>query len=90
MISQSLKSVRVFHKVSQTELAEYLGLSKSHISELESGKKNATMSVLDKYSNNFDIPKSLLFQLSEALDGNENIPKHKRMLAKIVKWIYDD
>ena len=39
MQSDALRLVRVFHDMSQTALAERLGISKSYLSEIEKGEK---------------------------------------------------
>ena len=39
MLSEALRLIRVFHDVKQNELAERFGVSKSYLSEIESGKK---------------------------------------------------
>jgi transcriptional regulator with XRE-family HTH domain len=61
MLNKALRLMRVFNDLSQKELAEKLGISKSLISEIESGKKNSTIELLNKYSNFFDIPVSSIF-----------------------------
>jgi transcriptional regulator with XRE-family HTH domain len=58
MLAEALRLIRVFHDMKQQELAERLGLSKSYVSELESGKKVPSIEVIQKYSDTFDIPAS--------------------------------
>jgi transcriptional regulator with XRE-family HTH domain len=61
MLGKALRLIRVFHDLSQKDLAEKLEISKSYISEIESGKKTPTIDLLNKYSNFFDIPTKRLF-----------------------------
>lgn len=68
MISEALRIIRVFHDLKSTECAVNLGISLSHLSELESGKKNPSAAVLQKYSEIFDIPLSSIYLMSEGLD----------------------
>jgi len=62
MLNQALRLIRTYHDLSQTELSKELGISNSHLSELESGKKQPTIELLGRYSCRFDIPlSSILF-----------------------------
>lgn len=90
MLHKALKTVRTFHRVSQTKLADDLAVSKSYISEVESGKKNVTMNVVNQYSEYFDIPASGILELSEAMDNKKKMPRHKKLIARIIEWIVDD
>ncbi|SQH76928.1 conserved protein of unknown function,might belong to Transcriptional regulator [Shewanella benthica] len=94
MINKALKVIRQFHKLKQVELAEKLNISKSYLSEIESGKKHISMDLLGKYSTTFDIPVSSLVFFSESLDKEGQIPeKFKRVLANkiitIMEWLTD-
>lgn len=40
MINRALKTIRLYHNLKQSELADNLCISKSYLSEIESGKKN--------------------------------------------------
>jgi transcriptional regulator with XRE-family HTH domain len=71
MLNEALRLMRVFHDLSQKELAEKLGISKSYLSEVESGKKNLTLELLNRYSELFDIPASSIMFFSESLNKNE-------------------
>ena len=68
MLHLALRLMRVFHDLTQKELAELLGISKSHISEIEAGKKTPTLAVLERYASVFEVPVSSIFFLSENLD----------------------
>lgn len=70
MLNEALRLVRVYHDMTQTEVAERVGLSKSYISGIESGEKNVSLAVLEKYASTFDIPVSSLMLFAErAVDG---------------------
>ena len=70
MLNKALRLMRVFHDLSQKDLAEKLGMSKSYLSEIESGKKTPTLDLLSRYSEIFDIPLSSIMFFSENLDNN--------------------
>ncbi|HHY0612079.1 TPA: helix-turn-helix domain-containing protein [Vibrio parahaemolyticus] len=90
MLHSALKSIRVFHRLSQIELAERLNVSKSYISEIESGKKNATMTIIEKYSEEFDIPMSSIIELSEKMENKNKLPRHKKLILEIINWATKD
>lgn len=91
MLNEALRLVRVFHDISQAKLAEKLGISKSYLSEIESGKKSPTLELLDKYKDVFDIPVSSLLLFSETIADNSFSEKTRVLCSKkiisIMKWI---
>jgi transcriptional regulator with XRE-family HTH domain len=91
-ISRALKLTRQFHRLSQTDLADGIGISKSHISELESGKKAPSIDLLQKYAEAFDIPASTLLLFAERLDGE--MPARQRTkvekVLEFLEWISDE
>jgi len=68
MISKALRLVRVFHNLKQKELAKALDLSASYLNEIESGKKQVTMEMLQKYADHFRVPASSLLYFAERMD----------------------
>ena len=75
MLNEALRLTRVFHDLSQKELAEKLGISKSYLSELESGKKTPTLGLINRYAELFDIPASSIMFFAESL--NEDVKTEK-------------
>jgi len=72
MLSEALRLIRVFHDLKQIELASELQLSRSYVSELEKGKKNPTMEVIEKYATYFQIPASSIMFFAENLPKENN------------------
>lgn len=70
MLSEALRLIRVFHDLKQVELANKLGISKSYLSEIEHGKKTASIELIDKYSALFKIPSSSILFFSENIDSD--------------------
>lgn len=68
MLNEALRLVRVYHDLTQADVAERVGLSKSYVSEIESGEKNVSLAVLEKYAAAFDIPKSSLMLFAERVE----------------------
>lgn len=86
MIGEALRLIRVFHDLKQFELADRLGVSSSHISEIEKGVKTPSLEVIEKYSAEFDIPVSAIMFFSE------QIPKVRRgeqVKSKIAHKVLD-
>lgn len=92
MINRALKAIRIFHGLSQAELATKLNISKSYLSELENGKKSVSYSFLEDFSNYFDMPVSTLVYFSENIENPEKISKKFKLLASskllsILEWV---
>jgi transcriptional regulator with XRE-family HTH domain len=87
MINEALRLVRVFHNLKQKDLAKALDLSPSYLNEIESGKKQVTMDVLEKYSNYFRLPpSSLLFFAERKGRTGENLSSNP-IAAKALKML---
>ncbi len=67
MLENALKMIRVFHDMPQKKLAERLGIAPSFLSEIETGKKQPTLALLKKYSEEFKIPVSSIMYFSESM-----------------------
>lgn len=70
MIHRALKTFRQFNGLTQTEVAEQISISKSYLSEIESGKKTINMKLLEKFANLYEMPISSLVFFSETLNSN--------------------
>lgn len=90
MLDRALKTVREVHQIPQAELAQKLGISKSHLSELESGRKNVTLEVLKRYADVFDVPASTFLSFMEALEGeSEKRRERAKKLLSVLEWTLD-
>lgn len=91
MQHEALRLVRVFHDMSQTVLAERLCISKSYLSEIESGKKTVTLELLQKYANLFNMPVSSLMFFSEQINDGLHSERFRTAIAgkalKILQWV---
>lgn len=94
MINKALKLIRQFHKVKQSDLADRFSMSKSYLSEIESGKKPVSFELLEKYSSEFDIPASSLVFFSESLSRKKGVSEKFRSvfsgkILEIMEWFVD-
>ena len=91
MLGEALRLVRVYHDLSQSELCSELGVSNSYISEIEGGKKQPTLELLQKYSEEFSIPVSSLLFFSENLDDPRPTDRLRTVAAKqviaLLQWV---
>ena len=81
-MGEALRLLRIFNGYKSAELAKKLELSQSYVSELENGKKQPTMEVLDKYAKVFEMKKSTLMLLAESLEGEEIKNDKKQRIAR--------
>ena len=92
MLSEALRLIRVFHDIKQIELADRLGVSKSHLSEIEAGRKRPTIALIERYSSEFGIPASSILFFSENLAHPLDTPlgartKRQHIAQKILNFL---
>ena len=89
MIHTALKLTREFHRMKQVDLADKLQVSRSYLSEIESGSKTISVALLDKYSQVFNVPAStfLLFKdtVVEPVDKAQAVRAER--LLKFFEWV---
>ena len=83
MIHRALRLLRRYHGLKQKDLAELLGLSPSHLSEIESGAKSVAYDLLEKYAAVFDMPVSSIIIFAESSTGCKNSKSMKSLQARI-------
>jgi len=84
-INEALRLIRVFHDLKQVELAERLGISKSHVSEIEKGKKTPSMDLINKYSQEFKLPpSSIMFFAEELQHAKQGERARSRIAGKVI------
>lgn len=71
-LNEALRRLRTCHCKTQKQLAQALGISKSYLSEIESGKKTPTLELLNRYAGIFKIPASSIAYLAENLGKPES------------------
>ena len=89
-LNKSLKVFRTFNRLSQSELAKKLEVSNSFISEIESGKRNVTLNLVNKYAKLFSVQASEILALSESYESGEYQGSPSNILLKLIDWISTD
>lgn len=87
MQHEALRLVRVFHDLNQTTLADRLQISKSHLSEIESGKKAPSLELLEKYAATFGMPLSSLLFFAEQVEGGAREKARFAIAGKVLKML---
>jgi len=96
MLNEALRLIRVFHDMKQTALCNEFGISRSYLSEIESGKKTPSLDLVQQYSDFFDIPSSSIMLFSEKINTGKRprteagrVKAARRMLG-FMTWIAQD
>ncbi len=91
MLNVALKQIRIFHQIKQADLAKKLEISRSYLSEIESGHKSVSMDILNKYAEIFDVPHSSLLLFSENIGKNKFSEGFRSVCAgkiiQIMEWM---
>lgn len=88
MLNEALRLVRVYHDLNQGDAAQKVGLSRSYICEIESGRKKVTLDVLEKYAQAFNIPVSSLMLFAEKNEDRDFSEDIRTFIAdKVVKML---
>jgi transcriptional regulator with XRE-family HTH domain len=82
MLSEALRLIRVYHDLSQTDLANRLKVSKSYLSEIESGTKTPTLDLIGKYGAEFKMPMSAILFFAENIDNPSTAQRSRSLVAK--------
>ena len=89
MISESLRLLRRFSGLSQTEMAQRLGVAKSWISSIEAGKKEPTYALLQNYARVMDIPLSSIMFFAEQIDQSKPSERVRSFVSKKILAILE-
>jgi len=88
---RALKLLRLFYGKTQEQLSKELEISKSYLSEIESGNKRISLDLIEKYSKIFNFPASQILLFSETLQDGSFSEKVRLKLSKkflsILEWV---
>lgn len=93
MYHRALKTIRQYHRLSQAELADQLGISRSYVNEIERDNKDPSLDILNRYASRFEVPLSSLMLFAERTN-NTSYDKARVFVAdkvlKMLEWVADD
>lgn len=93
MYDRALKTIRQYHRLSQSDLAKKLNISRSYLNEIEHGHKEPSLKLLKKYADFFKVPLSSLMIFADQ-GSDRNFKKARFFVAdkilKILEWIADE
>lgn len=88
MLNECLRLFRVFHDKKIVELAKELKISPSYLSEIETGKKQPPIELINKYAQVFKTTPSAILFFSEELDKEKKRGKLKISIRnKMIKFM---
>jgi transcriptional regulator with XRE-family HTH domain len=85
-LNEALRLFRVFHDMKAKELAEKLNISAAYLSEIEGGRKNPSLGLINKYAEVFHTSPSVISFFSESLNDKDE-KKGEPMRAKLLKFM---
>ena len=92
-LNETLRLLRVYHDLSRSDLIEKLGISKSYLSEIESGSKRVSLDLVEKYAEHFGLQPSGILFLGESLATGQTAKTFEKSVAgklrKLIEWIAD-
>ncbi len=90
MYNRALKTIRLYHRVTQAELADQIGISRPYLNEIERNKKTPSLDILQKYADRFDVPLSSIMLFAER-SQDTSVDKARVFVAdkvlKMLEWI---
>ena len=80
-VGKMLMKMRVIYGYKASELCSELGISASYLSEIENGKKQPSLELLQKCAYIYGVKLSSLVLLSEKIDDAERFGNGKKFIA---------
>lgn len=89
MLHTALRLTREFHRMKQVDLAVQLQISRSYLSEIESGRKPISVALLDRYAQVFNVPAStfLLFKDAVMEPTTKGQAVRAKRLLQFFQWV---
>ena len=84
MLNEALRLIRVFYDITQRDMAARLQIAPSYLSEIESGKKEPTLTLLKRYSGELKIPMSSILFFAEHMEDGQAATKLKTAVSEKV------
>lgn len=84
MINEALRLLRLYCGLSQAEMAKRLSVAQSMVSDIEGGRKNVTMDLLEAYSAAVGVRMSQLLFFAEEIEGQPISRRGQLIIAEQV------
>ena len=81
---RAIRVVRSVHGLSQRQIADRIGVSPSHLSLIENGKRDPSLKLLEEIAGCLAVPMHLLALLASDV-GNVDDPKQAERIADVAK-----
>ena len=73
LLGDNVQRLRKKHNLTQTELAEKIGISQKHLSDIETGTKFSSAGIIEKLAHELNVQVSILFGGSDAYDISNKV-----------------
>lgn len=87
MYDRALKTIRLYHRVTQAELADQIGISRPYLNEIERNKKTPSLDILQKYAERFDVPLSSIMIFAERTQDTSADKARVFVADKVLKML---
>ena len=90
MIHRALRLLRAYHGLKQKDLAKLLGISSSHLSEIETGVKGVTYDLLENYAKVLKVPVSTITMFADATGSKDKksvVSKVSDGTLRLLEWL---
>lgn len=82
MLNEALRLIRAYHGLKQIELSWRIGVSNSHISEIEKGVKTPSLELINTYAREFNMPVSSIMFFAETVSTTKASEKVRFRIAR--------
>lgn len=89
MLGRTLKKLRGIYGYSAREMSSLLRISSSYLSEIENGKKEPSLLVLQRFADVFGLKMSTLLRFSEQYECAEKEGKGQFFITELMGRIID-
>lgn len=73
LLGDNVQRLRKKNNLTQTELAEKIGISQKHLSDIETGTKFPSAGIIEKLAHELNVQVSILFGGSDAYDISNKV-----------------
>lgn len=92
MLNRALRLLRTYHQFTQVELASFLEISNTYLSEIETGDKQASVDLLRRYGEIFKMPVSSILMFAETVDAGHKPSNKLRIgaankILRLLDWL---